>query len=848
MEFRILGPVEVWAVDGPIDLGGPKSRLLLAALVASCGRPVSQDRLAEALWPDSEAAVDTLQSYVSRLRRHLGPAGRDLVERTERGYRLTSGAAVDSERFAALAEEGRRLQASGDLVGAATLFADALALWRGPAFGELGTEELVRAESTRLDEIRQTTGEDLIGVQVELGHETRVIPELEALLGTHPLRERLWELLMVALSRSGRQAEALRAFQRARRHLGEELGVEPSPRLRELESMILCQDPGLLRPGAERSTPPRDFGQRLPVEATRFVGRLRELEQTRAALGRARLVTLSGAPGVGKTRLATATARYAEGEEGLSVGFVGLADATEPDEAKGRIGAAVAAWRSEPDSPEKFLLVVDNCEHLVDACAERISELLSDNTGLQVLTTSREALRVPGETVIQVPPMTVPSARSAAGLMSSDSVRLFVERCADARPGFTLTPSNSDVVRQICVRLDGIPLALELAAARSATMGLREINRGLERRFDLLSEGYRTAPPRHRTLSAALEWSYQLLDESPRDLLDHLPYFLGEFHARAATVVCADETAEESSVRAALGALVRSSLVQMDERDGEAFYGLLPMVREFLRFKRGRHGFETAPRRRGFLCYLAEWTEPRLRGTREQMWRTLFDGPDDVIRTALDLAYDLHEIEDGSFLAGFVAARASATGRVGFVGGMKVAYIERFETGFIRGARHADANVDTEVGYITDKSDYTTAFFDPMTARRATADILERGVDVVFHAAGEGGGQGVLEAARSVTALSGRHRWVIGVDVDERVLRERELLPHLLTSMRRQVPMSAYEEIKRAVAEGRADTAPLLDLSNEGVGLADDLPEELAREVVGVAEGIISQELRSRGG
>ncbi len=522
----------------------------MAALLASRGESISQDRLAEAIWPESGRPRDTLQSYVSRLRRWLGPEGRALLVRTGAGYSVACGGRLDAERFESLLDQAAGALASEDPGTAVGLLEQALGLWHGPAFGDHASDVLVTAEAVRLEELRLVAREQKVEAEIELGDHRRVIGELEALCEAHPLRERLWELRMLALARSGRQAEALRAYQRARQVLVGELGIEPSSRLQRMEQSVLAQDPAL------EATAPRPegaagwrlpaVGPTLPPDATEFIGRVDEIVRVSGLLARTRLLTLTGIGGVGKTRLAIQVARRAAASHPGGVVMVDISGITDPEEAGSTFRDSIDGLG--PTEPER-LVILDNCEHLIETCARAVGAALSSQPSLRVLATSREPLGLPGETRWTVEPLMVPDEGAPeVELASNDAARLFVQRGRAARPAVDFGSTAMQEVAQICQRVDGIPLAIELAAALVGTMSLREIRDGLAARFDLLREGYRTAPVRQQTLMGAFDWSYALLEDRDKLLLQRLHPFQLEFRGRAAEIVCAADQTDTSLV------------------------------------------------------------------------------------------------------------------------------------------------------------------------------------------------------------------------------------------------------------------------------------------------------------
>ena len=820
VEFRVLGPVEVHDQGVPLDIGGPKAGALIAALLAHRGETLSQDRLSEAIWPDSPRSRDTLQSYVSRVRKKLGDEGRDLLLRNRAGYVLDVAGQLDAERFESLLADGSAALTGQDSAVSVELINEGLGLWRGAAFGEFAGDELVHAKAARLEELRLTAREQRIDAELGLGRHREVITELEALCDEHPLRERLWELRMLALVRGGRQAEALRAYQRAREILIDELGIEPSERLRRMEHMVLTQDPGLdvsADPNV-RNGPPvpnRSTGTVfLPAGITSFIGRDDEVSKVKRLLDETRLLTLTGIGGVGKTRLAIQVAREWADDNRGAVGMVDLSGVIDPSEIASKLEECLASFGGEAGAD--VLIIVDNCEHLIEQCAEIVAELVTSRPDVRVVATSQEPLRLPGEIRWRVEPMAVPDATASADeLAANDATRLFIDRSLATRPGMEFDDTGLSDIGRICRSLDGLPLAIELAAALVGTMGLRQIEQGLASRFELLREGYRTSPVRQQTLASAFDWSYELLADDDKRLFRELRPLPPQFPRRAAEVICTDDPAEKASIGAGLGRLVDRSLVQMEEQAGNATYGILPTMKQFLWDRAGWQGdFEN----RGFVVHLAQHTESRLRGTDEEVWSALFDGPTNEARAALDFAYHQHDLEAGSFLAGITAARMTSSARIAFVGGVRSRYIGRFELGFRVGAGHVRDDVTIDSVYLSEPPDFS-GFMDIDRARVSCSDAYRRGTDVVFHAAGHWGGLGVLEATRQWHETTGDKRWVIGVDLDEVITRDPEFRPYIVTSMRRQIPTSVYLQIKAAVAAGEPERAPVFDLSNEGVGM-----------------------------
>ncbi len=492
MEFCILGPLEVIAEGRVVPLDAPKPRALLALLLLHANEPVSRDRLIEELWagrPPS-SATKTLQTYVSQLRRALD---RNAIRTVSSAYELrTDAGSFDLHRFEQLVANARAVTPAE----ANVMLREALSLWRGQPLAEFAYEPWAQVEIARLEELRLDALQERIETDLALGASAELVPELELLVGQYPLREHLRAQLMLALYRSGRQADALAAYRDARSALVETLGIEPTLALRQLERAILDQDPAL------------DIALRLPVtevvrrrpsfqgRSSSFVGRTRELQEIRTLLLReeVRLLTLTGAAGSGKTRLAL------EVTSGLEVEPVGVVlvelgrirDARLAARAiagelgiQERSGCTAREELLEHLRDRQVLLLLDNFEHLL-AAAPLVRELLAGAPGLKVLATSRAPLDVPEEQLYRVPALELPDpARrpSITRLRRTEAIRLFVDRARVARPDFELSETNAESVVELCVRLDGLPLALELAAARCNVLSphalLERLTRGL---------------------------------------------------------------------------------------------------------------------------------------------------------------------------------------------------------------------------------------------------------------------------------------------------------------------------------------------------------------------------------
>jgi predicted ATPase/DNA-binding SARP family transcriptional activator len=558
LEVRLLGPLEVLEEERTLALAGEKPRALLIALALRAGEVVSVDQLCEALWEGSppQTAAATLQMHVAKLRKTLG---RDAIVTDPAGYRLAlASEAIDARRFERRLVAGRAALRAGDAERAARLLSQALALWRGEVLADVAYAAFAQAERRRLEELLLEAREERIEADLACGRAAELVPELEALASEHPLRERLRGQLLIALYRSGRQAEALNAYQEARRLFLEELGIDPSPELQELHRRILNQDRELVAetPAGERL--------RLPAAPTPLVGRKGELAKVTAFLVAAepRLVTLTGPGGVGKTRLALELAHWADAELPGGARFLSLAPLRDTELLLPQIASACGI-RERGRRPlvtelaerlaEPTLLVLDNFEQLVEA-AEAVAALASAAPALRVLVTSRERLRVRGEREVSLAP-----------LEPHEGVELFLTRAEDA--GIAL--ERSSLVEELCVRLDQLPLALELAAARTKALSPEQLLARLSRGLDILRGG-RDADPRQQTLRATIEWSYDLLSEEEQRLFRALSVFVG-----GCTLEAAEEVADADLDT--LQSLVEKSLVRFS---GGRFW-MLETIREY---------------------------------------------------------------------------------------------------------------------------------------------------------------------------------------------------------------------------------------------------------------------------
>ncbi|WP_121188592.1 BTAD domain-containing putative transcriptional regulator [Nocardiopsis sp. Huas11] len=689
MRFGVLGPLSVWTSSGEaVRIPGAKVRALLCVLLVHEGHPVSADRLVEDLWGASPPrhASGALQAKVSQLRRALEeaePGGRGLVELGPAGYRIVA-ADVDAARFTALLDRARGSSGPGER---AALLHEAVGLWRGPAHADAADEEFARPAAARLEEARLTALEDLAEARLELGEHQLLVGELGALVDHHPLRERLRAAHLRALYRSGRQSEALESYERLRVRLREDLGVDPGPDLVALHRSILAQDPEL----AASPAPVRP-STNLPVSLTDepdggLVGRSAQIDQVCDLVLHHRLVTLVGTGGVGKTRLALEAARRTAGRfpDGVwlvelarlrpCAGVEGTADgvAEAVAEALGLREDTVSGGGDRRSSIERLceavrdrrlLLVLDTCEHLVDSVARLGERLLGGAPGVRALATSHEQLGVAGERVHPVPPLDLPPVDAGTeDLAASGAVRLFVARAAEASPGFTLDADNAAAVAAVCRRLDGIPLALELAATRIRALHVHDLAARLDDRFRALGSGRRTAPPRQRTLRAVIDWSWGLLSEAERAVLRRLAVHRGGSTLASAERVCAGGGVEGTDVLDLLSRLLERSLVVVDEAEPRR-YRLLESVADYGLERLEESGEAEAARREHarYHAELAEESEPALRGHLQHVWLRRLDAESANLRAALDWAVEQGESSTALRLAG-------ATGRYWYLRG-----------------------------------------------------------------------------------------------------------------------------------------------------------------------------------
>ncbi|MGZ4256902.1 MAG: BTAD domain-containing putative transcriptional regulator [Gaiellaceae bacterium] len=569
LEIRLLGPFEVIAGGTPADVGGSKRQALLAMLALRQGRVVGVDDLVDGLWGEELPAAprNALHHHIARLRAALGESS---IAGSTDGYALED-ARVDAVRFEELLAETRGALRDGDVSSAADAVELALVLWRGPALQGLTGTAWFSAEARRLDALRLDALEEQFETALALGENRELIAPLRSALADDPFRERLWGQLMLALYRSGRQAEALETFQEARRVLDEELGLEPGPGLRQLQESILAHDPAIAAVPVGR----RRRGN-LPAPTTAFVGREEELDQVAKLLREHRLVTLTGPPGVGKSRLALETARSLEGEFPEGVWVVDFARAGGADDGVRLLASALDARGSDPLARVasrlrhgSVLLVLDACEHVLGEAARIASTLLAECPGLRMLATSRETLHVASEVRVPVAPL------------GGAAVELFLERARAARPGFEPDAGDAALAVEIGRRLEGLPLAIELAAARLNVLGLAELASMLDGRATLLRDSPAGDPTR-TALETLVDWSYDLLHGDEKTVVQQLAVHRGGASLASLAAAAAGHGLNEATVAYLVSALVDKSIVSASFSDGSARYDMLDAVREYV--------------------------------------------------------------------------------------------------------------------------------------------------------------------------------------------------------------------------------------------------------------------------
>jgi predicted ATPase/DNA-binding SARP family transcriptional activator len=658
VQFQVLGPLEVRRGHLAVALRGRRQRALLAVLLVHAGRVVSIDALADALWGEDAPADprNAIQTHVARLRQALGP--QPPIATRPPGYALEVDAAqLDALRFEELLAEAQHHGERPSVVR--ELLDEALSLWRGPAYAEFA-DRIAHGEALRLDARRRAAAEERAAVRLALGEAAELVGEAEEMVARDPLGERWVGLLMESLATVNRPREALAVYRRYRDQLAEETGLEPSMAVRSLEARILRGEVGGkvgAEDGEERSqgvgaadrrrapsSPRASASSAGPLMATSLVGRAREVAEVRALLSRERFVTLTGPGGVGKTRVAAAVVFGPEADDDSEVGWVELAPITDPSAVDHVVAAAlgvdVSSGRSARTTlidvlrSRTLLLVLDNCEHLLDPVATLVEQVVRGCPDVRVLATSRERLAVEGEWVRPVKPLPVSAESGAGHPLGAGAVQLFLERAAAAGAHIEL-PRQRPMVTAICHLLDGVPLAVELAAARTGALSLDDLAASL--RADLAGGAgrRRAGTSRHRDLWAVTDWSYRMLTPDAQGLFERLGIFAGTFSAEVAAEVCNPEPGAPWSMVDQLAGLAERSLLVVAE---PGRYRMLRPLRAFARQRLADRGQlnELAARHAAVLVARAELAAgPPLRDEGRRWLEAVLDDLREARRRAL---------------------------------------------------------------------------------------------------------------------------------------------------------------------------------------------------------------------
>jgi predicted ATPase/DNA-binding SARP family transcriptional activator len=661
ISFAVLGPLEVRLSGTVVPLPAGTRRSLLATLLLTPGRVLPVERLVDAVWREDPPADarGSVQTNVARLRRSLGVAGR-LLRTQDPGYVLDAPkGSRDVDLFVDLTAAARSALAAGDHSRSVEAVDRALALWRGPAWSDLAGYGPAHGETLALEELRTGAEEDRARALLGLGRASEAVAALEDLAARHPLRDGSVGLLADALHATGRTADALAVLARHREHLAEELGLDPSPAMADRQARLLRGEPATVmvaRPG-----PPEDTGQpaggptttgafgALPVGPPGpLLGRDGDLADLAELLGGSGPVTLVGPGGVGKTRLALAAAAAS----GRPAGWVDLAALRDPAAVaevvadvlgvEATIGIPVTQAMLRRAAGVDGLLVLDNCEHLLDATASLVAELTAHAPDVQVLATSRERLGVPGERVVPVRPLAVEESDPSR----APAVELFVERARSVDPDVDVTGQDLDLVVEICRALDGLPLAIELAAARVGTLTVADLAERLDTRFEILRHGPRSASPRHRTLRSVVDWSYDLLDEEEAAVFTRLSVFAARFDLAAAEHVVSGEGVAAERVADVVARLVDRSMLTRPRGRGAGRYRMLDTLRRYALSRLPADELARLQRRHAtWVLDLLEQAEVGLSGPDEVRWHALLEEAMPDVRLAWRLAGTVDDAE-----------------------------------------------------------------------------------------------------------------------------------------------------------------------------------------------------------
>lgn len=812
MEVRLLGHVELVDGDRVIRITAAKQRALLAILALRAGRVVSRETIIDHLWEQPPpSAAHAVGVYISELRRRFRPL--DALRSRKPGYLIELPVeAVDALRFERLYEAALASLHTGERADAVVRLREALGLWTGPALAD-AREGSLRIEAERLDESRLTAHEACLEAELQLGRLDTVLVDAERLLAEHPLRPQLVRIVMLARFGAGRQAAALDAYRDHRRRLDAELGLAPDASLRELETAIIR---GEVAPSPRLRRPLR---KALPLQPTAFVGRARELNEVESLLGRedVRLLTLTGPGGVGKTRLALQVAASLADRVEDGATFVPLAALRDPwlvvasiaeslgirEQSGTTLTATVAAHLAD----RELLLVLDNFEQVSSAAGE-VATLLAAAPRLRILVTSRTLLGLRGEQLYDVSPLGVPSQSDGLeAILGSDAVRLFERRARAADPEFTIDDGNASVVAEVCRRLDGLPLAVELAASRVRVLPPQTMLGRLDQRLQFLSGGGPDSEPRQRTLGAAISWSFELLQRPDQALFVRLGVFAGGFRLEAAEALVAGEPGLQIDVLDGVTSLLANSLVRRwDDPDGEPRFWMLETVREFAVRQLEREGLLDACGRLHALYFadLAERAEPELWGPEQAAWSSRLDGDQNNFREAVAWALAAGDGELALRLTGALEPYWETRGQV--AEGKRSLFSALEAASGVPPGRHAKALfgvsrlIEIEGDYARERELLEQAvelFGDASDPRGRTFALAHLG-----YALGRLGEHAAAEAA-SLQAVEGSRQ------VDDRWLRAMALNCRgmaLLDAERYEPARAAIEEslaIRRALGEQR---------------------------------------------
>ncbi|MFE6407024.1 BTAD domain-containing putative transcriptional regulator [Streptomyces sp. NPDC057837] len=667
MQIGMLGPFEVRTAEGDlVDVPGARLRGLLIALALRTGHAVPKAALVDWIWGERPPldATNALQRLVSRLRKAL-PDG--VIEGQTDGYRLTvEPGAVDAVRFERLVAAGRNR--AEDAPRRARLLSEALALWRGAALQDVGLQDSAAfdAAAARLEALRLAATEEWVDAEIALGRGAELVAQLTDLVAAHPLRERFVAALMRALAAAGRDSEALQVYQRAREALADALGTDPSPELAALHVALLRGELGQAR---RQEEPGRRTNLR--AELTTFVGRGDEVAAVRELVAAHRLTTVIGPAGSGKTRLATEAARTLLGDLRDGVWLVelaavrvngGVTDVAQSTLAglglrDSLLGGAPSAELTErlvaAIREREALLILDNCEHVIESAAVFAHRVLGECRRLRILATSREPLGITGEALWLVEPLALPDVEaSPEETAASPAVRLLRDRAGAVRRDLGSDAHTLATTARICRALDGIPLAIELAAARLRTMSVDQLANRLDNRFGLLTSGSRTALPRHKTLRASVDWSWELLSSAERTVLRRLSVFSDGASLEAAERVCAGDAVEPEQVLELLTALTEKSLL-LAEGGGAPRYRMIGTIKEYARHRLTEAGETDRARHAHLACFteLAEVAEPHLRRAEQLEWLATLETEHDNIGAAMRGALAAGEAQGAMRLA-----------------------------------------------------------------------------------------------------------------------------------------------------------------------------------------------------